>query len=128
MNQLQPEPINLRTGIIDSSRLRQFCQLSPGKAVPALPPPAAERRVGVGRDCLKINYVQMQNRFTNEFMAKCWFALKASERLALSEAEQRFFSSLRLAILAYDDEVRLGHPAIERRCMICGVVVSKCCC
>jgi hypothetical protein len=70
----------------------------------------------------------MQNRFTNEFMAKCWFALRASERLALSEAKQRFYTSLHLAVMAYDDEVRLGHPATERRCMICSVVVSKCCC
>lgn len=128
MNQLQPEPIKLRTGIIDSSRLRQFCQLSPGKAVPVLPPPAAQRRVGVGRDCLKINYVQMQNRFTNEFMAQCWFALKAAERLALSEAEQRFYTSLHLAVMAYDDEVRLGHAPTERRCMICEKTVSECNC
>jgi len=33
-----------------------------------------------------------------------------------------------LAALAFEDEVQLGHPAPERRCMICGVVVSKCCC
>ena len=46
MNQLQPEPIKLRTGIIASSRLRQFCQLSPGKAVPALPMPARSGRHG----------------------------------------------------------------------------------
>jgi len=79
-------------------------------------------------DGLKINFVQMQNRFTNEFMTKCWFALKASERLALSEAEERFYTSLHLAVMAYDDEVRLGHPPPERRCMICGVAVCKCCC
>lgn len=90
--------------------------------------PAAPAAGGAERDCLKINYVQMQNRYTNEFMAKCWLALKASERLALSEAEQRFYTALHLAVMAYDDEVRLGHPATERRCMICGVLVSKCCC
>jgi hypothetical protein len=79
-------------------------------------------------DGLKTNSAQMQNRFTNEFMAKCWLAIKASERLALSEAEQRFYTSLHLAVMAYDDEVRLGHPAPERRCMICEVPVSHCCC
>ena len=77
---------------------------------------------------LKINYVQMQNRFTNQFMANCWFAVNASERLALSEAEQRFYTAIHLAVMAYEDEVRLGHPAPERRCMICGVPLSQCCC
>jgi hypothetical protein len=70
----------------------------------------------------------VQNRFTNEFVAKCCLALKASERLALSEAEQRFYTSLHLAVMAYEDEVRLGHPPTERRCMICGVPISRCCC
>src|ERR1019366_2451043 len=93
MNKLQTEPIKLRTGIIASSRLRQFCQLSPGKVVPALPMPAAQRRAWVGQDCLKINSAQMQNRLTNEFMAKCWLALRASDRLALSQAEQQFYRS-----------------------------------
>ena len=59
MNQPQPRPINRRTGAIDLSRLRQYCQLSPGKVVPALPPPAAQRRVEVGQDCLKTSYVLM---------------------------------------------------------------------
>ena len=77
---------------------------------------------------MKINCAFMQKTFTNEFMVKCWFALNASERFALSEAEQRFYTSLRVAVMAYDDEVRLGHPASERRCMICGVPVSQCCC
>ena len=77
---------------------------------------------------LKINYVQMQNRFTNKFVAKCWYAVNASERLALSEPEQRFYTAIHLAVMACDDEVRLGHPAPERRCMICGVPVSQCCC
>src|SRR5580693_4683001 len=68
------------------------------------------RSAGGPPDGLKINCARMQNRFTNEFMAKCWFALKASERLALSEAEQRFYTSLHLAVMAYDDEARLGRP------------------
>ncbi len=89
-------------------------------------PPRGARRGVVAR--LKINYAQMQNRFTNEFMAKCWLALRASERLALSEAEQQFYTSLHPAVIAYDDEVRLGHPAPERCCMLCGAVISKCCC
>jgi hypothetical protein len=74
MNQLQPEPINLRTGIGDSSRLRQICQLSPGKVVPALPPPAAQRRVGVGQDCLKTSYALMGWRQTKRKVM--WQAFK----------------------------------------------------
>jgi hypothetical protein len=70
----------------------------------------------------------MQNRFTNEFLAKCWFALKASERLALSEAEQQFYTVIHLAVMTYEDEVRLYHPPTERRCMICEKVLSECCC
>ena len=50
MNQLQTEPMGLRTGVIDSLRLRQFCQLSPGKRFPPLPshPPPARAGGGVG--------------------------------------------------------------------------------
>src|SRR5471030_235680 len=50
MNQLQPEPIKLRTGAIASSRLRQYCQLSPSKAVPSLPPREARGRAGLLED------------------------------------------------------------------------------
>ena len=99
-----------------------------GKVVPALPLPAAKRRAGVGQDCLKISYAYMQNRMTHEFLVKCWFALKASDRLPLTEAEQRFYTAIHLAVMAYEDEVRLGHPAPERRCMICHAPVSQCCC
>jgi hypothetical protein len=77
---------------------------------------------------LKINSVQMQNRITHEFLVKCWLALKASDRLPLTDAEQRLYTAVHLAVMAYEDEVRLGHPAPERRCMICGVVVSECSC
>lgn len=84
--------------------------------------------MGVGRDCLKINYVQMQNRFTNEFLMRCWLTVRASERLALSEAEQQFYTAIHLAVMAYKDEVRLGHPPTERRCMICEQPLSKCGC
>ena len=84
--------------------------------------------MGVGQDCLKINSVQMQNRITHEFLVKCWFALKASDRLPLTEAEQRFYTAIHLAVMAYEDEIRLGHPAPERRCMICEKPVSECNC
>jgi hypothetical protein len=57
-----------------------------------------------------------------------WRAVDESERLPLSEAEQRLYTSLHLALMAYEDEVRLGHPAPERRCMICNVPVSECSC
>jgi len=57
-----------------------------------------------------------------------WRAVNESDTLPLSEAEERLYTALHLALMAYDDEVWLGHPAPERRCMICGVPVSKCCC
>jgi hypothetical protein len=69
-----------------------------------------------------------QHTFTNKFVNDCWFAVKKTDRFALSEAEQRFYTAIHLALMAYADEVRLGHPAPERRCMICGVPVSQCCC
>jgi len=121
MNQLQPEPINLRTGAIDLSRLRQFCQLSLSGS--SLPAPRAER--GGRRDCLKTSYAQMQ---TTELTKCLWQAVNESDGLPLSEAEERLYSALHLAVMAYEDEVRLGHPAPERRCMICHAPVSECCC
>ena len=60
MNQLQPEPINLRTGIIASSRLRQFCQLSPARQFPACPPRVARGQAGLLEDKLCPN--PKQNR------------------------------------------------------------------
>jgi hypothetical protein len=57
--------------------------------------------------------------------------LKTAEEhdgVPLSEAEARFLASMHLAALAFEDETRLGHPVPERRCLICGVLVSQCCC
>jgi len=65
---------------------------------------------------------------TLELAKMLWRAVDESERLPLSEAEQRLYTSLHTAVMAYEDEIRLGHPAPERRCMICSVPVSKCCC
>ena len=55
-------------------------------------------------------------------------AVNESDTLPLSEAEQRLYTSLHLAVMAYEDEVRLGHPATERRCMICEEPLSECGC
>ena len=55
-------------------------------------------------------------------------AVNEADEAPLTEAEQRLYTSLQLAVMAYEDEVRLGHPATERRCIKCGVPVSKCCC
>ena len=55
-------------------------------------------------------------------------AVNESDKLPLSEAEQRLYSTLHLAVMAYEDEVRLGHPAAERRCMICEKPMSECGC
>lgn len=54
--------------------------------------------------------------------------LNESDNVPLSEAEQRFYAALHLAVMAYEDEVRLGHPPTERRCMICEKPMSECCC
>ena len=51
-----------------------------------------------------------------------------NDMMPFSEAEQRFFGVLCDALSAYEDEVRLGHPAPERRCGLCGAPVSQCCC
>ena len=122
MNQLQTEPIKLRTGAIDSSRLRQYCQLSPSKVVPSLLP---ARRAGGRRDCLKMNSVQMK---TTELTKLLWRAVNEADELPLTDAEQWLYTVIHLGVMAYEDEVRLGHPAPERRCMKCSVPVSQCCC
>ena len=77
------------------------------------------------RDCLKMNYARMK---TTELTKLLWQAVNESDELPLSEAEQRLYAVIHPALMAYEDEVRLGHPAPERRCMICHVPVSKCCC
>jgi hypothetical protein len=69
-----------------------------------------------------------QKTFTNKFVNDCWFAVRKSDGFALSEAEQRFYSAIHLAVMAYADEVRLGHAAPERRCMICEAPLSECNC
>jgi hypothetical protein len=48
--------------------------------------------------------------------------------MPLSEAEERLYTTIHLGVMAYEDEIRLGHPAPERRCLICGVPVSQCRC
>jgi hypothetical protein len=55
-------------------------------------------------------------------------AVNESDPLPLTEAEQRLYTSLHLAVMAYEDEVRLGHPPTERRCLICEKPVSECGC
>ena len=87
------------------------------------PQPRGARRGAVAR--LKINYVQMK---TTELIKLLWRAVNESDRLPLSEAEQRLYTAMHLAVMAYEDEIRLGHPAPERRCMICNAPVSQCCC
>lgn len=65
---------------------------------------------------------------TTELTKLLWRAVNEADTAPLTDAEQRLYWALHMAVLAYEDEVRLGHPAPERRCMICGVPVSKCCC
>jgi len=65
---------------------------------------------------------------THDLRKVLWRAINESDLLALSEAEQRLYTALHLALMAYEDEERLGRPASERRCMICEVPLSKCRC
>jgi hypothetical protein len=65
---------------------------------------------------------------TNDLRKMLWRAVNESELLPLTEAEHRLYTAIHLAVMAYEDEVRLDHPAQNRRCMICNVPVSKCCC
>lgn len=76
-------------------------------------------------DGLKTYCVQMK---TTELTKRLWQAVNEADVLPLSEAEQRLYTVLHLAVMAYEDEVRLEHPAPERRCLICNVPVSQCCC
>jgi hypothetical protein len=65
---------------------------------------------------------------TIELKKFLWRTVNESDEMPLLEAEQRLFTALNLAVMAYEDEVRLGQPASERRCMICHAPVSQCCC
>ena len=71
-------------------------------------------------NCARMKLTELKNVILN--------AVEENDRVPLSEAEANFLAAVHMAALAFEDEVRLGHPAPERRCMICGVVVSKCCC
>jgi hypothetical protein len=72
-----------------------------------------------------MNSVQMK---TTELTKLLWRAVNESDELPLSEAEMRLYTAIHLAVMAYEDELRLGHPAPERRCMKCEVPLSRCCC
>jgi hypothetical protein len=65
---------------------------------------------------------------TKELTKVLWQAVNESDEMPLSEAEQRLYTVLHMGVMAYEDEVRLGHPAPERRCMICEKPLSQCCC
>ena len=94
MNQLQPEPINLRTGAIGSSRLRQFCQLSLKRQFPA-----RQRPQGAGgRDCLKINSAQMKPTE----IKMLWKLVKSGEKRKLSAADLALLWRVRFALQEYE--------------------------
>lgn len=76
-------------------------------------------------DGLKMNSAQMKTTELTKFLHQ---AVNESDTLPLSEAEQQLYATLHLAVMAYEDETRFGHPPAERRCMICGVSVSRCFC
>ena len=72
-----------------------------------------------------MNYARMK---TTELIRLLWRAVDESDALPPTEAESRLYTAIHVAVMAYEDEVRLGHPAPERRCINCGVPVSECCC
>jgi len=76
--------------------------------------------------CASINVAEDMK--ITEFTKLLWRAVNEADELPLSEAEARLYTAIHLAVMAYEDEVRLGHPPTERRCMICHAPVSKCCC
>lgn len=72
-----------------------------------------------------MNSAQMK---TTELTKCLWQAVNEADELPLTEAEERLYTAIHLSVMAYEDEVRLGHTAPERRCMNCGAPVSQCCC
>jgi len=57
-----------------------------------------------------------------------WKLVKAGESKPLSAAELRLCMRLRSALMDYEDEIKLGYPAPERRCMICKEPLNQCRC
>jgi hypothetical protein len=57
-----------------------------------------------------------------------WKLVKAGEKKRLSSAKLRLLMRLWSALKDYEDGVRLGHPAAERRCLICKEPLSQCRC
>ena len=65
---------------------------------------------------------------TIELTKLIWRAIEESDRMPLTPKEQKLYEGLQLAVMAYEDRVRLGRASTERRCMICSAPVSLCCC
>ena len=77
------------------------------------------------RDCLKMNSVLMKTTEVVKFLRR---AIDEADEDPLSEAEARLYDSIHQAVLAYEDEVKLGEGPHERRCMICEQPLSRCRC
>ena len=73
---------------------------------------------------MKMNSAQMKSTE----LQMIWKLVKAGEERPLSAADLRLLMRLRSALINHEDEMKLDHPAPERRCMICGVPVSRCFC
>jgi hypothetical protein len=57
-----------------------------------------------------------------------WKLVKAGEERPLSAADLRLLMRVRSALVEYEDEVKLGEPAAERRCLICKEPMNQCRC
>jgi hypothetical protein len=55
-------------------------------------------------------------------------AVNEADELPLTETEATLYAAIHLALMAYEDEVLLGHPVAERHCMNCGVLLNQCSC
>jgi hypothetical protein len=98
MNQLQTEPNHLRTG---GNRFVQAAAILPvvtGKVVPALPIPAAQRRVWIRQDCLKMNSARMK---TSE-LKMLWNLVKSAQDKPMSAADFALLLRIRFALQEYE--------------------------
>jgi hypothetical protein len=63
-----------------------------------------------------------------EAIKALWQVVKAGEARPLMAADLRLLLRVRLALMEYEAAKRAGKPGPERRCRICGVPQSQCCC
>lgn len=82
--------------------------------------------LGCRHTVLKVtDSIQMQPAERRKLMRR---VVTEWDTLPLSEAEFKLFGRIAEVWTAYDYEVRSGHRASERVCLLCRALVSQCCC